>query len=84
MKPTGMARFNSMYQEYIKYPEVTKKRMFYEAIEDVLPDVKVVIEGEGGKTTTMLPLDSFVTQESSDISGTDSASEDETQETQEE
>lgn len=73
------ARFNSMYQEYAKYPEVTKKRMFYEAIEDVLPDVKVVIEGEGGKTTTMLPLDSFVTQEVSDISGTDNAPEDGTQ-----
>lgn len=57
------ARFNSMYQEYVKYPDVTKKRMFYEAIEDVLPDVKVVIEGEGGSTTTMLPLDSFVTQD---------------------
>ena len=53
--------------------------MFYEAIEDVLPDVKVVIEGEGGKTTTMLPLDSFVTQEASDISGTDNAPEDGTQ-----
>ncbi len=63
------ARFNSMYQEYAKYPEVTKKRMFYEAIEDVLPDVKVVIEGEGGKTSTMLPLDSFVTQEPSSIEG---------------
>ena len=73
------ARFNSMYQEYAKYPEVTKKRMFYEAIEDVLPDVKVVIEGEGGKTTNMLPLDSFVTQEASDISGTDNAPEDGTQ-----
>ena len=73
------ARFNSMYQEYAKYPEVTKKRLFYEAIEDVLPDVKVVIEGEGGKTTTMLPLDSFVTQEASDISGTDNAPEDGTQ-----
>lgn len=63
------ARFNSMYQEYAKYPEVTKKRMFYEAIEDVLPDVKVVIEGEGGQTTTMLPLDSFVTQEGSSLTG---------------
>lgn len=63
------ARFNSMYQEYAKYPEVTKKRMFYEAIEDVLPDVKVVIEGEGGKTTTMLPLDSFVTQDGSSVTG---------------
>ena len=66
------ARFNSMYQEYAKYPEVTKKRMFYEAIEDVLPDVKVVIEGEGGQTTTMLPLDSFVTQESTSIEGSSS------------
>lgn len=65
------ARFNSMYQEYVKYPEVTKKRMFYEAIEDVLPDVKVVIEGEGGKTTTMLPLDSFVSEDASSIQGTD-------------
>lgn len=70
------ARFNSMYQEYAKYPEVTKKRMFYEAIEDVLPDVKVVIEGEGGKTTTMLPLDSFVSDDSAsrqDADGTDAA-----------
>lgn len=78
------ARFNSMYQEYAKYPEVTKKRMFYEAIEDVLPDVKVVIEGEGGKTTTMLPLDSFVTQEASDISGNGGALEAEPEETQKE
>ncbi len=78
------ARFNSMYQEYAKYPEVTKKRMFYEAIEDVLPDVKVVIEGEGGKTTTMLPLDSFVTQEASDISGNGGTLEAEPEKTQEE
>lgn len=85
------ARFNSMYQEYAKYPEVTKKRMFYEAIEDVLPDVKVVIEGEGGKTTTMLPLDSFVTQEESSVTGTTgtlgtagNAAENATEETQEE
>lgn len=84
------ARFNSMYQEYAKYPEVTKKRMFYEAIEDVLPDVKVVIEGEGGKTTTMLPLDSFVTQESSSINettgsaGDDSAEKDEAEKIREE
>ena len=74
------ARFNSMYQEYVKYPEVTKKRMFYEAIEEVLPDVKVVIEGEGGKTTTMLPLDSFVTQEASSIEGNRGTVEDGTEE----
>ena len=78
------ARFNSMYQEYAKYPEVTKKRMFYEAIEDVRPDVKVVIEGEGGKTTTMLPLDSFVKQEASSIEGNESALQEEPEEMQEE
>lgn len=76
------ARFNSMYQEYAKYPEVTKKRMFYEAIEDVLPDVKVVIEGDGGQTTTMLPLDSFVTQESSSIGETGSQEADASEETE--
>lgn len=61
------ARFDAMYQEYVKYPEVTKKRMFYEAMEDVLPDVKVVIEGEGGSTTTMLPLDSFVSEQNASV-----------------
>lgn len=76
------ARFNSMYQEYAKYPEVTKKRMFYEAIEDVLPDVKVVIEGEGGSTTTMLPLDSFVTQESASIADDSNKAADVTEETE--
>lgn len=60
-----VARFNSMYEEYIKYPEVTKKRMFYEAMEDVLPYVKVIIESADGKTQTILPLDSFVSEDSS-------------------
>lgn len=61
-----VARFNSMYQEYIKYPEVTKKRMFYEAMEDILPDIKVVIESSDGTTSTILPLDSFVSDNSSE------------------
>lgn len=60
-----VARFNSMYQEYVKYPEVTKKRMFYEAMEDVLPDIKVIIQSEESNTSTILPLDSFVTEGSS-------------------
>lgn len=57
-----VARFNSMYQEYVKYPEVTKKRMFYEAMEDVLPEIKVVIQSKDGAASTILPLDSFVTE----------------------
>lgn len=54
------ARFNSMYQEYIKFPDITKKRMFYEAMEDVLPDIKLIIQGSDGTVNTMLPLESFV------------------------
>lgn len=70
------ARFNSMYQEYVKYPEVTKKRMFYEAMENVLPDIKVIIESADGTTSTILPLDSFVTDESSNDTGNATAEED--------
>lgn len=60
-----VARFNSMYEEYVKYPDVTKKRMFYEAMEDILPDIKVIIQSNDGSTSTILPLDSFVTDSSS-------------------
>ena len=48
-----------MYEEYIKYPLITKKRMFYETMEDILPRLKVIINGSDG-TQTLLPLDSFV------------------------
>lgn len=65
-----VARFNSMYEEYAKYPEVTKKRMFYEAVEDILPEIKVVIQSADGNTSTVLPLDSFVSDTSSSINNT--------------
>ena len=54
-----VARFNALYEEYINYPEVTRRRMFYETMEDVLPGLKVVIQSSDGTTQTMLPLDSF-------------------------
>ncbi len=53
-----VAKFNAMYEEYVKNPEVTKRRMFYEAMEDVLPRMKVIIDGTGS-IETILPLDSF-------------------------
>ena len=52
-----VARFNSLYDEYIKFPLITKERMFYEAMEEILPKMEVYITD--GKTTTMLPLDEF-------------------------
>ena len=51
------ARFEQMYAEYEKYPLITRQRMFYEAMEEVLPDLKVYVT-DGG-TQTLLPLDSF-------------------------
>ncbi len=51
------ARFNSLYSEYINYPLITKQRMFYETMEEVLPGMKIYITD--GSTQTMLPLDSF-------------------------
>ena len=54
-----VARFNAMYEEYIKNPTVTKQRMFYETMENVLPELKVIIQGTGNNIQTIYPLDSF-------------------------
>lgn len=72
-----VARFNSMYEEYIKYPTITKQRMFYETMEDVMPDMKIIIQGgESGQIQQLLPLEPFNTGMSTDIA----AKEDETDE----
>ena len=55
--------FNATYAEYVKNPDVTKKRMFYESMEEILPDMKVVI---GDNTNTILPLDKFIGTEKSE------------------
>ncbi len=54
-----VARLNELYAEYQKYPLITKQRMFYETMENILPDMKVIIEKSDGTTQTMLPLESF-------------------------
>ena len=51
-------RFTELYQEYSKYPEVTRRRLYYEMIQEIFPNIKVIILGEDG-TSTVLPLDSF-------------------------
>ncbi len=56
-----VARFNAMYQEYIKNPTITKERMFYETMEEILPDLKVIIESPSGDVQTFYPIESFAT-----------------------
>ena len=54
-----VARLNELFAEYKKYPLITKQRMFYETMEEILPDMKVNITKSDGSTQTMLPLESF-------------------------
>ena len=55
------SRFNELYAEYSRYPEITRQRLFYEMISDIFPGMKVIILGEdGSELTTVLPLDDFV------------------------
>ena len=50
-----VARFNAMYEEYIKYPDITKQRMFYEAMEEILPSLEVIIDNGNG-TVQKIPF----------------------------
>ncbi len=67
-----VARFEKTYTEYEKYPLITKKRMFYETMEDILPSMKVIIT-DGG-TQTMLPLDSFSNASANGVTDTTATS----------
>ncbi len=49
-----IARFNAMYSEYIKYPQITKTRMYYETMEELLPDLKVIIQDGNGNIVNVL------------------------------
>lgn len=55
-----VARFNALYNEYVKYPLITKQRMFYEAMEELLPDLNIIIDNSDTGVQKVLPLDSFV------------------------
>lgn len=58
-----VAMFNAMYKEYAENPDITKSRMYYEAISQILPDVKLYINtGNGSSVDMLLPLESLVTE----------------------
>ena len=57
-----VAMFEAMYAEYAQNPDITRSRMYYETISEVLPDVKLYINsGDGGNVQSLLPLESLVT-----------------------
>jgi len=58
-----VAMFTAMYAEYAQNPAITRSRMYYETISDVLPGVKLYINsgtGESGDVQMLLPLESLV------------------------
>lgn len=54
-----IAMFNAIYGMYEMNPSITKKRMYYEAIEQILPDIKLYINTEEDGITKLLPIESF-------------------------
>ena len=58
-KATGEAqRFDQLLAEYEKAPEVTRERLYIDALESVLANTsKVMVDVEGGNNMMYLPLD---------------------------
>ncbi len=57
----AVAMFEAMYTEYAQNPDITVSRMYYEAISQILPGVKVYINtGDSDSMNMLLPLESLV------------------------
>jgi len=55
-----VAMFEAMYAEYAENPDITRSRMYYEAISEILPGVKLYINtGSGDGIDVLLPLESL-------------------------
>jgi len=52
------ARFNSVLTEYLKAPEVTRRRIYIETLQEVLPglDSKIIMDSEAKQVLPLLPL----------------------------
>ena len=56
----AVAMFEAMYEEYANDPDITRARMYYEAIAKILPGVRIYINTGDGETVDMLlPLESI-------------------------
>ena len=55
----GESDDHSEFAEYEKNKEVTRKRLFFEAMEEILPSMEVVIENSDGTTEKIYPVKPF-------------------------
>ncbi len=57
------SRFNQLLAEYRKAPEVTRERLYLDAVQQVFTQTnKVMVDVEGGNNVMYLPLDKMATQ----------------------
>lgn len=68
-----VAMFEARYEEYAQNPAITRSRMYYEAITEALPDVKLYIDLSDGEVTKVLPLEDFMGSGDTDSARTNSA-----------
>lgn len=55
------SRFSQLYEEYEKAPDVTRNRLYLEAMEQVMSDAsKIVIDNDGSSSLMYLPLDKLL------------------------
>ena len=52
-----VARFNQVYEQYVKAPDVTRERLYLETMERVLGGTdKIILDKEAGGAVPYLPL----------------------------
>lgn len=51
-----VAKFNSLYNEYLTNPEVTRKRLVIETLEQVLPNTEIYIMDSNNNQVSYLPI----------------------------
>ena len=54
------ARFNAIFKEYLKAPEVTRRRIYIETLQEALPglDAKVIVDTDSQQVLPLMHLDS--------------------------
>lgn len=51
-----VATFNALYTEYVKNPDITRKRLVLETLDQVLPNTEIYIMKDDGNTMKYLPI----------------------------
>jgi len=53
-----VSRFNDLYTEYVKAPQVTKQRIFLETMEDIIPKMgkKIIMDENGNNVLPLLQM----------------------------